>query len=155
MCTGATCSAPIVRSASVNWSLKAMLDALSTEELASRRRAAEDAAMQEYAAALAEKERNLIAERTKAALQAKRNTGAILGNRTNLAEAQRKGLRERLRRADQFAANILPVIRDVQATGAISYTAIADALNMRGIATARGGEWYPSTVRKLMLRNPK
>ena len=41
-----TCSAPIVRSASVNWSLKAMLDALSTEELASRRRAAEDAAMQ-------------------------------------------------------------------------------------------------------------
>ncbi len=103
-------------------------------------------------AALAEKERNLIAERTKAALQAKRAAGATLGNRTNLAEAQSKGLRERLRRADQFAANVLPVIRDIQATGAVTYTAIADALNMRGIATARGGEWYPSTVRKLMLR---
>ncbi|UTW51467.1 recombinase family protein [bacterium SCSIO 12827] len=104
-------------------------------------------------AALAEKERNLIAERTKAALQAKRAAGASLGNRTNLAEAQSKGLRERLRRADQFAANVLPVIRDIQATGAVTYTAIADALNMRGIATARGGEWYPSTVRKLMMRS--
>ena len=36
-------------------------------------------------AALAEKERRLIAERTRAALQAKKAAGARLGNRTNLA----------------------------------------------------------------------
>jgi DNA invertase Pin-like site-specific DNA recombinase len=34
-------------------------------------------------AALAEKERRLISERTRAALQAKKATGAALGNRTN------------------------------------------------------------------------
>lgn len=103
-------------------------------------------------AALAEKERNLIAQRTKDALQAKKSAGVKLGNRTNLAEAQAMGLQERLRRADQFAANVLPIIREIQATGATTYQAVANALNRRGIATARGGEWYPSTVRKLVLR---
>ena len=42
-------------------------------------------------AALAEKERRMISERTRAALQARKNEGALLGNRTNLAEAQGKG----------------------------------------------------------------
>lgn len=103
-------------------------------------------------AALAEKERNLISQRTKDALQSKKSAGVILGNRTNLGEAQAKGLKERLRRADQFAANVLPIIREIQSTGATTYQAVANALNRRGIATARGGEWYPSTVRKLILR---
>jgi DNA invertase Pin-like site-specific DNA recombinase len=42
-------------------------------------------------AALAEKERRLIADRTRAALQAKSAAGAQLGNRTNLAEAGSAG----------------------------------------------------------------
>src|SRR3546814_661353 len=42
-------------------------------------------------AALAEKERALISERTKAALARKRAAGAVLGNRTNLREAQIAG----------------------------------------------------------------
>lgn len=103
-------------------------------------------------AALAEKERSLISQRTKAALQEKKAAGAQLGNRTNLAEAQAKGLKERLRRADKFAANVLPIISEIQSTGVTNYQAVANALNRRGIATARGGEWYPSTVRKLILR---
>ena len=55
-------------------------------------------------AALAEKERHLISDRTRAALAAKKAAGAVLGNRTNLAEAQAKsvgreqGRRGRLRR---------------------------------------------------------
>lgn len=103
-------------------------------------------------AALAEKERHLIAERTRAALHAKKSAGAKLGNRTNLAEAQAKGVKERLRRADQFAANILPVIRHIQASGVPTYAGIASALNARGIPTARGGAWHPSTVQKLVVR---
>lgn len=103
-------------------------------------------------AALAEKERTLISERTKAALSAKKESGAKLGNRTNLADAQRKGLSERLRRADQYAANVLPIIRDVQNAGVTTYGGIATALNARGIATARGGSWHPSTVQKLLRR---
>jgi DNA invertase Pin-like site-specific DNA recombinase len=42
-------------------------------------------------AALAEKERRLISERTKAALQAKRNAGAKLGNPANLRIAGARG----------------------------------------------------------------
>jgi DNA invertase Pin-like site-specific DNA recombinase len=42
-------------------------------------------------AALAEKERALIADRTRAALEQKKARGALLGNRTNLPEAQAKG----------------------------------------------------------------
>ena len=42
-------------------------------------------------AALAEKERRMISERTRAALAARKRQGARLGNRTNLAEAQALG----------------------------------------------------------------
>ncbi len=42
-------------------------------------------------AALAEKERGMIAERTRAALAQKKAQGALLGNRTDLATAQAKG----------------------------------------------------------------
>lgn len=106
-------------------------------------------------AALAEKERRLISERTKAALAAKKAQGVKLGNRTNLREAQRKGLEERMRRADQFATNVLPIIQSIKDAGITTYAGIAYALNVRGIATARGGNWYPSTVQKLVCRQSK
>ena len=41
--------------------------------------------------------------------------------------------------ADRFAANVLPVIRAIQATGITSFGGIAEVLNARGIPTARGG----------------
>jgi DNA invertase Pin-like site-specific DNA recombinase len=59
---------------------------------------------------LAEKERRLIADRTKAALQAKKAAGARLGNRTNLAGAGNTGRASQARAADQFANGILPIV---------------------------------------------
>jgi len=88
-------------------------------------------------AALAEKERALISERTKAALKAAKARGTRLGN-PRLAEAAAWGVASSKAAADQFAANILPVIREIQAGGAKSANAIATALNKRGITTARG-----------------
>jgi hypothetical protein len=41
--------------------------------------------------------------------------------------------------AAQFAANILPIIREVQAAGHTSFNAIAGQLNARKVATANGG----------------
>jgi DNA invertase Pin-like site-specific DNA recombinase len=105
-------------------------------------------------AALAEKERHLISDRTRAALTAKKAQGAALGNRTNLAEAQAKGATANRAAADAFAANVLPVVRQIQAAGATTTRAIAEALNARGVRTARGGAWYSSTVRNLLERTP-
>ena len=69
-------------------------------------------------AALAEKERALIADRTKAALAQRKAQGTVLGNHTNLRDAQAKGVATNQKAADAFAANVLPVVRQIQAAGA-------------------------------------
>ena len=86
------------------------------------------------------------------ALAQKKAQGAKLGNRTNLAEAQTLGAAATRTAADAFAANVLPVVRDLRAAGVTATRAIAEALNARGIRTARGGEWHHSTVRNLLAR---
>ena len=54
--------------------------------------------------------------------------------------------------ADRFAANVVPVIRDFERAGVITLQGIADALNARGIRTARGRRWYATTVRNVLDR---
>jgi len=103
-------------------------------------------------AALAEKERALIADRTRAALAQKKAQGTTLGNRTNLKDAQAKGIESNRKAADSFALNVLPIVRQIQAAGATTHRAIAHALNARGVRTARGGIWHDSTVRNLLAR---
>jgi DNA invertase Pin-like site-specific DNA recombinase len=103
-------------------------------------------------AALAEKERALISERTKAALAAKKAQGAQLGNRTNLAEAQSKGRAAVQQAADEFAANTLPIVRQLQSQGMTSLRKLAAALNERRVPTARGGTWQAVQVRNLLAR---
>ena len=103
-------------------------------------------------AALAQKERALISERTRLALAAKKSQGAVLGNRTNLADAQAKGADAVRAQADAFAANVLPIVEQIRQSGATTLRAIAAALNARGIHTARGGQWHDSTVRNLLAR---
>jgi DNA invertase Pin-like site-specific DNA recombinase len=103
-------------------------------------------------AALAEKERNLIADRTRVALAQRKAQGVTLGNRTNLPEAAAKGAAANRTAADAFAANVLPVVRQIEASGIKGYRALAEALNARGIRTARGGEWHATTVRNLVTR---
>ncbi|MDQ3624686.1 MAG: recombinase family protein, partial [Verrucomicrobiota bacterium] len=103
-------------------------------------------------AALAEKERRLIGERTRAALASRKAQGARLGNRSNPLEAAALGREVQVTEADRFAANILPVIRAVQATGATSLSAITEALNARGIRSARGSRWHISAVQNVLAR---
>jgi hypothetical protein len=82
-------------------------------------------------AALAEKERALISARTKAALAAKKAAGAKLGN-PRAAEAAPKAHAANRAPADQFASNVLPIVREIHASGLSTLEAIADALNARG-----------------------
>jgi DNA invertase Pin-like site-specific DNA recombinase len=103
-------------------------------------------------AALAEKERRLIAERTKAALAAKRAAGALLGNRRNLDDAGALGRAALARAADDFASGLVPVLRAIRTTGALTLASMAMELNRRGIRSARGGKWHPSSVANLLQR---
>ena len=104
-------------------------------------------------AALAEKERNLISQRTRAALAAKKAAGARLGNRTNLGETSVLGAAANAAQADRHAADVTPVVRQIQTAGGRTLRQIAAALNARGIRTARGGRWHASTVRNLLARH--
>lgn len=82
-------------------------------------------------AALAEKERRMISERTRAALASRKTMGTKLGNPTNAAAAADKGRRISVREADRFAEGILPTIQSIQRSGVTSFRGIATALNNR------------------------
>ncbi|RLP23510.1 recombinase family protein [Mesorhizobium sp. YM1C-6-2] len=104
-------------------------------------------------AALAEKERLLISERTKAALAARKAQGARLGNRRSPAVAAAKGRAASLGHADCFAGEIIPIIRGIQRAGITSLRGIAAALEARGVRTARNGRWQVSNVRNILKRS--
>jgi DNA invertase Pin-like site-specific DNA recombinase len=103
-------------------------------------------------AALAEKERAMIAARTKAALAAKRAQGVKLGNPINLAQASKAGAATMARDADRFAMNVLPLVEIIRSTGATSLRAIAKELNARRVATVRGGPWTAMQVKRVIDR---
>jgi Recombinase len=54
--------------------------------------------------------------------------------------------------ANHDAANVIPIIREVQRAGAKTLRAIADALNARGISTPRGGLWHATSVKNALAR---
>jgi DNA invertase Pin-like site-specific DNA recombinase len=103
-------------------------------------------------AALAEKERRLISERTKAALAAKKASGIRLGNPRNVAQAGELGRKVQRAAADEFVKELMPILHTIQATGATTLEAMTQALNQRGIRTARGRRWYASSVMNLITR---
>jgi hypothetical protein len=103
-------------------------------------------------AALAEKERRLIAERTKWALAAKKPTAplwAIPGTSTRLVLGRVRLTAD----ADEFAANVPAHRSGSPCSGAKGYGSGAAALNRRGIRTLRGGRWHVSTFRDLLTRS--
>lgn len=102
-------------------------------------------------AALAQKERAMISARTKAALAAAKEKKVKLGN-PNIEQARKKAITEIVNRADQHAANVLPIIREIKRTGLTSLRQIADALNKRGITSPRGGQWHATAVRNTLAR---
>lgn len=103
-------------------------------------------------AALAEKERSMIAVRTKAALAAAKGRGVTLGN-PKIAEARKNALKTVEAMAARHAANVAPVIREVQRAGAKTLREIASALNARGVSTPRGGRWHASSVKNVLERS--
>ena len=101
-------------------------------------------------AALAEKERALISERTKAALQAAKERGVTLGN-PSIAAAREKAGAAHSRYATAFAETIRPTLQPLLDAG-LSYRAIAKRLNEMNISTARDGVWTAVQVSNLVKR---
>jgi DNA invertase Pin-like site-specific DNA recombinase len=89
-------------------------------------------------AAVAQHEREMIAERTKAALQAAKARGTRLGRNgaERLAPAYRAEAVER-------ALALAPVVAKIRASGASTLREIVAGLNARGILTAQGGSGLP------------
>lgn len=94
----------------------------------------------------------MISERTRAALAIRRGQGAQLGNRTNLAAAQKTGSARTAAAALRFAENTVPVILQVRASGVTTLRGIARVLNARGIRSARGGNWAATQVGTVLRR---
>ena len=108
-------------------------------------------------AALAEKERALISTRTREALARAKAAGKVLGGNkghkidaaaTALSVASRKAL------SAERKAEVLPIVRELQAAGATSIRAIAHGLNAQGLTTPRGGSWGPAQVQRVLSPAP-
>jgi DNA invertase Pin-like site-specific DNA recombinase len=107
--------------------------------------------------AVAELEAGLISERTKKALAAAKVRGRKLGgDRGNLAAVAAQGraasLAMRQDRASRHKADLVPIIADIQGSGASSLGQIAAGLNERGIRAARGGAWSAVQVKRVLGR---
>jgi DNA invertase Pin-like site-specific DNA recombinase len=102
-------------------------------------------------AAVAQHEREAISERTKAALAAAKARGKKLGG-PRLAAARRASIKARSKAADAFAANVRPIIKEIQNSGVSSLRGVAKALNARGVRTPRGGEWTAAQVSNVLER---
>jgi DNA invertase Pin-like site-specific DNA recombinase len=99
-------------------------------------------------ALVAQAERRMISERTKAALQAAKARGKVLGNPTRLppratAETRARGSATTSRKAKEFAERLRPVLSTL---GHLSARAAAIELDRRGISTANGGVWSAGKV---------
>src|SRR5205085_4173068 len=99
-------------------------------------------------AALAEKERALISQRTKAGLAAAKARGAKLGN-PDMERLRSLRVNAVKTEADRNAATVRPIIENIRSRGIQSLRSNAAELTRMRIPTARGGaNWSAQAVRK-------
>jgi DNA invertase Pin-like site-specific DNA recombinase len=107
-------------------------------------------------ALVAQKERESISERTKAALAAAKARGVKLGNPNGAAAIAGRWQKEAgaalKAGADERAKGLASTIDSIRAGGTTSANAIAAELNRQEIATARGGKWSARSVLNVLAR---
>ena len=117
---------------------------------------ADDLMMRVYAA-MAQKERELISERTRAALAAAKARGLVLGGdrgyRPSVAPCAARAAMQRGEVADTAAHRLSIEIAALRTEGLKSHQGLARALTKRGVPTPRGGPtWTHTTVARLLAR---
>src|SRR5829696_5673484 len=106
-------------------------------------------------AVVAQAERKMISDRTKAALAAAKARGKRLGTPANLRNhdlGRALGRATKTEKARARADDLAPTIAELRASGATSLNAIAAGLNERGIPTAREGRWSAVQVKRVLER---
>jgi DNA invertase Pin-like site-specific DNA recombinase len=104
-------------------------------------------------ASVAEHEAELISERTRAALAAVKRRGKRLGSPKPEVGGFYAGLVSK-KTADEYAAKVMPIVRDLRKAGCHTLREIAEGLERHGVATPRGGlKWWPSMVNNLLKRS--
>jgi len=102
-------------------------------------------------AAVAELERGLISQRTKAALAASRKV--LGGYRGGPVVDHHLATDARKRAADAFAVSVSTVIKELRAQG-LTLAQVAAALTDQRVRTPRGGAWTAESVRRVCARVP-
>jgi len=97
-------------------------------------------------AAFAEHERELISQRTKAALAAAKARGVVLGRNGYVLGA--KASQQASEAAQRYAADVAKLIGQ----GCTSARQIAAALNRADIPSRNGGKWHAASVGRLLRR---
>jgi DNA invertase Pin-like site-specific DNA recombinase len=98
-------------------------------------------------AARAEREGDLISQRTKEALARKKVEGVLLGNRTNLPDARKIATAAKRQIANDTVQQIVAVL-DELAGEVISDRQLVDILNQRQILTSTKRSWTLPAVRR-------
>ena len=102
-------------------------------------------------ALVAQRERELISERTRLGLAAAKSKGVKLGT-PNPEKAVAAMVAANKTGKSDFAAKTLPIVQGIQSAGVATLQGIADCLNRRGISTRTGKTWFPATVRNILQR---
>jgi len=101
-------------------------------------------------AAIAEQERRVISERTKAALAASKARGTSLGGwRGGAVVDYRQGVETIQKNAAAFRSDVGPMIRDLHSRK-MSLRQIAAELDRQGIKTSRGKDWTAAAVSRVL-----
>ena len=102
-------------------------------------------------ALVAEKERDMISQRTKDGLAAARRRGIKLGN-PRPSEAVKRAVTVNIERAGTYADTLAPVIQEIQKAHVASLRGIAQCLNARGFKTPNGKTFAAQSVKNVLVR---
>lgn len=102
-------------------------------------------------ALVAEKEREMISQRTREGLQAAKRRGRKLGN-PKLAQARTLAIRSTKRKAADFARSLAPVVSEIRQAGVTTLKGIAQCLNARGFKTPLGKPFTRQAVARALRR---
>lgn len=110
-------------------------------------------------AAMAEQERDMISQRTKAALVAARERGVVLGGRRgkhriedHAAVGRVRSAKVRTIKASRLADDHLQIANQIKREGIGSVRGIATEMNARSIMAPRGGMWSGAQISRLLRR---